>query len=977
MKLINVLFFYSFIFQLVAQDLSSFVNPMIGTAAYGHTFPGPSMPFGMVQLSPDTRLEGWDGCSAYHHSDQKIYGFSHTHLSGTGCSDYGDILLMPCAEAIDIQSKEYPYASEFNKENEKVKLGQYSVLLNKANIQVRLTSTLRTGLHEYTFMPGAQTSVIIDLSHRDKVVRAGFGEVIKDGVSGYRISNAWAKEQHVYFALKTSAPIVRHELSSDSLRMILFFDFPTSKKILIQCAISAVDERGAQSNLQAEWQGFNFEKAYKENIQEWNKMLSRIKIETKDNKKKTIFYTALYHTLLSPNLFQDSDARYRGMDLKIHKGDPLLPRYTVFSLWDTYRAAHPLYQLVYPDFNRKFVMTFLGQYKENKRLPVWELAGNETYCMIGNHSIPVIADALLQSPESYSPQEKKELIEAIEATLFQNNFCQQQEFRNGYISTTQAGESVSKTIENSLDYAAYEKLIEKFGNKDQRDTLIYYSSYYKNLFNEKSGFFQAKSNNIFTNPFNPREVNHHYTEANAYQYLFGAHHDIPGMIECMSRGFEALYHKNPFMDRRIKLELRLDSIFYTSSSMTGREQADITGTIGQYAHGNEPSHHYAYLYNYSGKTYKAQKILNKIMTELYTDQNDGLCGNEDCGQMSAWYVFSSLGFYPVVPFGGMMDTGVPQFNSVQILVPNKAPITIQTDRKNGDTYVASFLHNAKANQIRFPLKYGDKLIYNMSMKPGMNIFEDDIHKWLIEETDFMPLPYILEGESIFGESTNVVLKSSIPNSEIHYTLQDNPTTYQKYEDPIIVDHNTTLRFRSCRMLEGEKECTPWLISNFRQRPQGISLQSITECAPQYTAGGRLALIDGQNGSVDFHDGMWQGTQGENIEVIIYLDENWNKKINSIQLTALQDSRSWVILPEQVEFLLSNDGEQFQSAAIVTHQIDKMDEKKQIHKFELLSPNKFNYLKLKIKNPGLLPSEHIGASGKSWIFLDEIKINTED
>lgn len=974
MNSIRFILCFLFLFAAIsAQDLSTFVDPRIGTDAHGHTFPGPTMPFGMVQLSPDTRLEGWDGCSGYHNSDLTIHGFSHTHLSGTGCSDYGDILLMPTVSNPDLTNGSSGYASSFQKSNEIIKLGLYSVKLDKHGIQVRLTSTLRTGMHEYTYPNGTEPSLVIDLAHRDKVVRAGFTEFIADGVSGYRVSNAWAKEQHVYFALKTSVPIKRHEYSSDSLKVVLFFDRPANGKILVQCAISAVDERGAQSNLQSEWAGFNFEKTFKENVTEWNKMLSRIKVETKDIKKKRIFYTALYHCLVAPNLYQDVDGRYRGMDLKVHKGDLNNPRYTVFSLWDTYRAAHPLYQLVYPDYNRKFILTFLGQYKEAGRLPVWELAGNETFCMIGNHSIPVIADALLQSPQSYTSKEKQDLIEAIEATLFKNEFCSQSIFRTGYISSDQAGESVSKTIENSLDYAAYEKLVEQFGNKDQKDSLIYYSSYYKNIFNELTGHFQAKQNQMFISPFNPREVNHHYTEANANQYLFGAHHDVAGMIECISRGFEAKYHRNPFMDRRLKLELRLDSIFYTTSIMTGREQADITGTIGQYAHGNEPSHHYAYLYNYSGKSYKAQKIVNKIMTELYTDEPNGLCGNEDCGQMSAWYVFSSMGFYPVVPFGGMMDLGIPQFSSVQISVPGKPIISIATDRKQGDTYVSSFLHNARANQIRFPLKYGDKLFYQMSLKPGMNIFEDDIHKCLIEETDFMPLPYIMEGESYFNENTMITLRSPIEKSEIHYYIGDNSKTYVKYEDPFSISTNTSLHFRSCRTVEGEKECTPWLTSQFKQRPQGISLQVLTEYAPQYSGGSRSALIDGQNGSSDFHDGKWQGTQGENIELILSLDESWNKEISSIKINALQDSRSWIILPEQVEFFTSTDGETYQSAYIAKHQIDPMDEKKIIHSFEYKNPVKFSNLKLVIKNSGQLSSSHIGAGGNSWIFLDEINI----
>lgn len=973
----NFLIYILVIPNVYAQDLTQYVDPRIGTDAHGHTFPGPSMPFGMVQLSPDTRLDGWDGCSAYHNSDHKIFGFSHTHLSGTGCSDYGDILMMPSIGISNFNngSDNNGYGTSFNKSNEKVNCGLYSVSLDNG-IQVRLTSTLRSGMHEYTFPPSSDPWIIIDLAHRDKVKKAGFSEVIKNGVSGYRISSAWAREQHVYFALKTSADILSTEYSADSLKLILHFARPSNGRILIQCAISGVDEQGAQKNLQAEWQNFNFEKCMKENIASWNKLLSRINIETKDKRKKTIFYTSLYHTLLTPNLYQDIDNRYRGMDLKVHNGDPLNPRYTVFSLWDTYRAAHPLYQLVYPDYNKQFVLTFLGQYKEIGRLPVWELAANETYCMIGNHSIPVIADALLQAPDMYSPKEKNELIDAIEATLFHKDFSAQKSYRSGYIPYSSTGESVSKTIEDALDYAAYEKLIERFGNKDQQDSLIYFSSYYKNVFNEKTGFFQAKNNHVFLTPFDPREVNHHYTEANAYQYLFGAHHDIPGLVECLSRAYGVRYHANAYIDRRIKLEQRLDSTFYTSSHMTGRDQSDITGMIGQYAHGNEPSHHYAYLYNYSGKTYKAQKILNRIMSELYSDSPDGLCGNEDCGQMSAWYVFSSMGFYPVVPFGGMYDLGIPQFQSIQINVPGKNAIVITTERKDGDAYVSNFNHNGKINQIRFPLRYGDRLNYMMSIKPGMNVQEADINKWLQEENDFMPLTYVSEGDPIFGENTSITLKCPYPGSEIFYSLGDNPKTYLKYEDPILITEKTVLNFRSCRKVEDKNDCTPWLRSEFKPRPRGYYLQLLTDYAPQYSAGGRYALVDGQQGSTDYHDGLWQGTHGNDVELVIALEESWNKDIKAIELTALQDSRSWIILPKEVEVSVSLDNETYTLVNTLTHDVNPKDEKNQIHTFRYNNPEKFYYLKLKIKNSGNLGTEHLSSGEKSWIFIDEVKLVTE-
>ncbi|MEO6692398.1 MAG: GH92 family glycosyl hydrolase, partial [Saprospiraceae bacterium] len=447
---IILIFFFSI--HILLGQYSSYVNPFIGTGGHGHTFPGPTTPNGMVQLSPDTRLEGWDGCSGYHYSDSLIYGFSHTHLSGTGIPDYCDILLMPGSEIIhdNITADEIKTISVFNKKTEKSKVGLYEVFLEDPKIKVRLTATPRTGIHEYLFPKVNNNWILIDLKHRDKIIHAGFSKIEKNEITGYRISTGWAKEQHIYFSLKCSSDIDHVIYSKDSLKAICIFKNIKNKKLVIQCGISSVDEMGARNNLAVEWLNFNFNLAYKNCNNLWNDALSRIQVNDNRVEKKEqiiIFYTALYHTLIHPSLFQDCDNRYRGMDQRIRMGSAEFPRYTVFSLWDTYRAAHPLYQLVYPEMNLKFAKTFLSQFSENGRLPVWELAGNETFCMIGNHSIPVLVNAYLNQ-KNPGLLNKKEILKAIEST-FEKNYSNINSFQKGYISMKDASESVSKTIENS------------------------------------------------------------------------------------------------------------------------------------------------------------------------------------------------------------------------------------------------------------------------------------------------------------------------------------------------------------------------------------------------------------------------------------------------------------------------------------------------------------------------------------------------
>lgn len=943
--------------QIVSAQYTEQVDPFIGTGGHGHTFPGPCYPFGMVQLGPDTRLEGWDGCSGYHYSDSLIYGFSHTHLSGTGVPDYCDILVMPGNKKLvksDLQKKYFP--SKFEKQNEFATPGKYQVYLNDPAVQVRLTTTLRTGMHEYIFSDSSMNWIVIDLLHRDKVLNAGFDEINKQQISGHRISSSWAKEQSIFFSMKFSQAASQFIYSSDSLRLFCVFKNLQNKKLILQCAISSVDIQGAKNNLSAEWMNFQFDKARINCSKEWNKMLSRIEIKDtaiEARQQKKIFYTSLYHTLIHPSLHQDADLRYRGMDNKIHKGSKENPRYTVFSLWDTYRAVHPLYQLIYPEYNYKFAKTFLEQYKECGRLPVWELASYETYCMIGNHSIPVLVNAYVNRSKKFS-FDSSEVVAAILGTL-QKNYSNLEEFRKGYISMEHGSESVSKTIENATDYYA----LNLIHNTDR-----YEQKYYQNLYNPETGFYQAKQNGSFTRIFDPYEVNFNYTEANAWQYLFGAHHDIEGMMECFNRDEKSInFPKTKYPKHAI--EIKLDSLFGAKNVTTGREQPDITGLIGQYAHGNEPSHHIAYLYNYCNRNDKTQRRVKQIIKNFYTDKPDGLCGNEDCGQMSAWYVFSALGFYPVNPVLSTFQSGFPQFNQAILNIPGKKKINIERVQYVKNYLVSNLTINDSEIQNEFSLTGGDKIKFYFDSKKYLQL----IPKEISEKETYVPLPYLRHSEQVFDDSTWLDI-ISFSKEGIEYSTDSNFKKRYLYKKPVVIKSPITYYFRNT-------PTSNWASNSmiqkavFTKKPVGFYHYIETPYDAQYSAGGSKALFDGLSGSLDFRDGRWQGYWGK--DVIIQLKIINPEKIQGLKIRCLQDQNSWIILPSVIKVFVSNDGYNYNMIELLSHSKDKNTDKSIDHTFITEKIQGYKFIELKIINSGALPSWHLSSGSNSWIFIDEIRV----
>src|SRR6185437_11377129 len=551
------------------RDLTRYVNPFIGTAGHGHTFPGAIVPYGMVQLSPDTRLTGWDGCSGYHYSDSRIYGFSYTHLSGTGISDYGDILLTPMVGR--------HYSGHFQHQNETATPGYYSVKLDEDDILVELTTTARAGMHRYTFPRTNNATIVLDLAHRDKVLGSALRVLGVNMVVGWRRSSSWAKDQVVYFALEFSQPFTAYEANEAERKTYFHFDTRTGAPLLVKVGISAVDIDGALQNLRAEIPHWDFDKIRADAKAAWNAELNRITVSGGTAAQLTNFYTSLYHVMTVPNLFMDVNRRYRGRDFKVHVAEGF-SNYTVFSLWDTFRAAHPLYTIIDRNRTRDFIKTFLAQYEQGGRLPVWELAANETDTMIGYHAVSVIADAIAKGIIT-----GYDLNTAFEAMKHSAELRQQRGLAayidQGFIGTEDDRESVSKVLEYAYDDWCIAQVAKKLGWTADYERYMARAQSYKNVFDYSSGFMRPRSNGNWVDPFDPREVTFAFTEANSWQYTFFAPQDLGGLIALIGG--------------REKFARKLDQLFTTDSRTTGREQADITGLIGQYAHGNEPSHHMA------------------------------------------------------------------------------------------------------------------------------------------------------------------------------------------------------------------------------------------------------------------------------------------------------------------------------------------------------------------------------------------------
>lgn len=962
----SLILFISFLPVYLSSQvqLTELVNPFIGTGGHGHTFPGAVLPFGMVQLSPDTRIDGsWDGCSGYHYSDSVIYGFSHTHLSGTGCSDWGDVMLMPMKKDPVLDNKFY--SSAFSHSQEKASPGYYQVYLKDEKINVELTSTLRTGIHRYTFSEKGEAHLILDLLHRDKLLNGTIKLIDSVTAVGFRISEAWAREQHCYFAIKFSSPIrlLTQSKTSEMINGSIFNFNLKEKELIVKVGISSVNEDGALANLNLEAPHWDFDKYKNEANAVWNKQLGKIEIQGGTQDKRIVFYTALYHCFIHPSLAMDAESMYRGRDNKVHTSSGNT-NYSVFSLWDTYRALHPLFTIIERERTRDFINTFLNQYLQSKRLPVWELSANETDCMIGYHSVSVITDAIVKG---IGGLDEEKLYAAMKASSTYTGFGVPAYSKKNYLDVEDEPESVSRTLEYAYDDWCIANLALKLNKKEDYAYYIKRAQSYKNVYDAKTGFMRPRKNGNWLSPFDAKEVNNHYTEGNSWQYSFYVPQDIDGLI--------ALH------GGRNQFEAKLDSLFSTSSKTSGREQADITGLIGQYAHGNEPSHHMAYLYTYVQKPEKTQKLVEKIANEFYKNSPDGLIGNEDCGQMSAWYIFSALGFYPVCPGSTEYVIGKPLFPYVAIHLEDGKKFVISRTTSLGEpNYIKSVQLNGSENNASIinheTIMKGGELVFTFEEKIssenkfGKGPFNSPSSKIVVNQ--LVPTPIIKNaGKSFKGKQIVTLESNAAKSSKIVYSLDGTEPVFNSlvYKNPITIDKSCTLKTKM--YFNGDSSSTNQAV--FVKRPNNWKIQNKYAYNKQYTAGGVEGVIDGIYGDVNWKKGEWQGYQKSDFECVI--DLNAVKSFSYVSANFLQDSRSWILFPKELSISISTDGKNFKLIETVANAVNALDENISVKKLEKnLGKNvSARYVKIIAKNYGELPEGHLGEGNRAFIFIDEIEI----
>lgn len=707
------------------MDLTKYVDPFIGTGGHGHTFPGATVPFGMVQLSPDNPSKGWDWTSGYNYSDSVLVGFSHTHLSGTGVGDLYDILFMPFVSeypANTVNSEKRLHAI-YSHKNESAEPGYYSVELKDEKIKAELTTTERVGFHKYSFGENKNPQVLLDLGYAqnfDKAIDCKITVIDEYTIEGYRKSQGWATFQPIYFVAKFSEPFSCQlfsdrekadgkEVTAEKCEAVFGFNLSGKDNVLLKVALSSGSIDGARKNMEKEIAHWNFDKVREEASNKWQKELEKVEVVTKDEDAKTIFYTALYHSYLAPYLFTDENDEFYGANGKTEKAEGY-QRYTLFSLWDTFRALHPLLTITKPALVDDLVKSMLAFYDESGLLPTWDLMNNETNVMIGYHAVPVIYDAYKKGLTNADPER---IYEAFKTSAMQDAFGINYFKKYGYIPSELELEAVSKVLEYSFDDWCIAQLAKDLGKDDDHDYFMQRAEAYKTIFDESTGFMRGRDENgDWVKNFNPLFVEHRrtdYTEANAWQYTFHVLQDIEGLIELYG-GEENFVAK-------------LDSLFTISSEMEGNVSPDISGLIGQYAHGNEPCHHVAYLYSMTNQTWKTQEMVSKIMSSMYNSTPNGLIGNDDCGQMSAWYVFGGIGFYPVNPADGKYWFGSPSFDEIKIHQDNGNVFhVIASNLSDRNKYIGEVTLNGKKLERNYithsELITGGELVFEMTNTPN-------------------------------------------------------------------------------------------------------------------------------------------------------------------------------------------------------------------------------------------------------------------
>lgn len=699
-----------------------YVDPFIGTGFHGHTYPGATVPFGAVQLSPDTRAGNWDACAGYHYDDTILKGFSHTHLSGTGCIDLGDILFRPTTLKPDLTAESICRPANFSHKDERASAGYYSVILKDEGIKAELTATTHTGMHRYTFPSGKPVTIIVDLAHlldNEYIYEAELERTTSNEIVGMRRTRGWTDNQYVYFAAQFSEPFQTVEFVQDKkivsaetkqvgtdLQAILTFADKDGEPIIAKVGLSLVSVDNARINLAEEVKDFNFDAVCAAARNDWEQALSSITVEGGGTDDLKNFYTAIYHAMVVPNVVSDVNGEYRRHNMQIGQLPKGKMQYSTFSLWDTFRAWNPLMTLIDTALVNNMVNSYLDIYDASGELPIWPLSAAETGTMIGYHSVSVIADAYLKGIRGFDAEKA---LDAMKVSSEKNKKGADYYIKYGFIPSNIKKESISCLLEFAYDDWCIARMAQEMGKEDVYRKYIERSQNYINVFDGSTKFFRGKRmDGNWETSFNPFEVGRSYTEATAWQYRFSVPYDVNGMVQLFG-GKE-------------KFITALDSIFIAEPNVHG-DLADITGLIGQYAHGNEPSHHIAYLYDYVGQPWKTQEMTRRLLHEMYQPTPGGISGNEDCGQMSAWYLLSAMGFYQVNPSWGVFAFGSPLFENVKIELPGKKNFTIETIHNSDENiYIQSVELNGKTyskSYIQYEdIMKGGTLRFYMGNKPN-------------------------------------------------------------------------------------------------------------------------------------------------------------------------------------------------------------------------------------------------------------------
>ncbi|WP_297908538.1 GH92 family glycosyl hydrolase [uncultured Parabacteroides sp.] len=753
------------------------VDPFIGTGFHGHTYPGATAPYGAVQLSPDTRKGNWDACSGYHYSDSSLMGFSHTHLSGTGCIDLGDILFRP--------SLQTPLA--FSHSDEKASPGYYSVNLKEAGVLAELTATPHVGVHRYTYKKGTDAKLVVDMDHlldNEYIYEGWVKQTGENELTGMRRTRGWVDNQYVFFVAQFSQPLTSVEQPSER-QAVLTFDTTTGKPIVCKVGVSIVNEENARLNLEQETNsyGFDFDAIHQATRSDWEKELDAITVEGGTEAERTNFYTALYHSKIIPNIASDVNGQYRRHDMSVATVSAGRRQFSTFSTWDTFRAWHPMMTLLDTTLVNDMVQSFLDMYNASGELPLWPLSAGETGTMIGYHSTSIIADAYLKGIRGYDAEHA---FEAMKVSAEKNKKGADYYIKEGFIPTNIKKESVSCLLEFAYDDWCIAQMAKALGHMDDYEIFIKRSQNFINVFDGSTCFFRGKrQDGNWETPFDPFAIGRSYTEATAWQYRFFTPHDVYGLTQLFG-GREAFI-------------ANLDSLFAVTSEVVG-DLVDVTGLVGQYAHGNEPSHHMAYLYSYVGEPWKTQEWTRRLLDEMYQPTPEGIIGNEDCGQMSAWYLLSSLGFYSVCPGSNQFILTTPLFDKATVKLGNGKTLTVTANQPEKNKYITGVSLNGEKIEHCYitydQLMQGGTLNFTLSAVPDKSWGTAPEHApYSYTEQPTVSIPYIANDLDLFEGEITAELKSTTPGAIIHYTLDGSEPDENApvYSEPLVLKETTTIK----------------------------------------------------------------------------------------------------------------------------------------------------------------------------------------